>query len=66
MKKQKWDELNSLDLNGFDCYLKEPKKKKVFYYFHKQVKGGWLNIKSESDNIEYCLKHLLTLEIGTK
>jgi hypothetical protein len=61
-KDQKWNELNNLDLNGFNCWYKETKRKKIIYHFHKEVNGGWLNIKSEFDNIEFCLKNGLTLK----
>ena len=35
----KWSELNNIDLNGFDCYMKQrTKKDNVFlYYFKKQL-----------------------------
>jgi len=60
--KNKWSELDNLDLNGFACYMKEPKKNKIFYYFYKKTEGGWLNIKSEFDNIEWQLKNGWTVK----
>jgi len=61
MNKQKWNELDSLNLNGFDCFYKQNKDRKIIYHFTKKTEKGFLLIKSEFENIEFSLKNGWTL-----
>jgi hypothetical protein len=67
-RKQKWSELDNLNLYGFDCYLRQPIKNsdKFLYHFKKETeRSKFINIVSEFVNIEFCLQNELTLDKQT-
>lgn len=62
--KNKWTELDALNLNGFICYAKERRGKRgnlFTYYFTKKEGNKYLDIKvNDFESIELQLKYNIT------
>jgi len=62
--QNKWEELDTLNLNGFICYAKERRGKRgnlFTYYFTKKEGNKYLDIKvNDLESIELQLKFNLT------
>lgn len=59
----KFTELENLNLNGYQCYLRKPSKKGFnIYYLLKNDNLGrlYLDIKAKFENIEFQCLHNLT------